>query len=88
MLFYLTREELYQWLSKCGPRVLTRGFARWFLSSTYKVEGKNIILNILNILQNLFIWNVVMTNILDSESHKAVYSSYIVVTQPFLWLND
>jgi hypothetical protein len=87
MLFYLTRNELDRWFSKCGPRGLTRGSAKLFLSSYYKIEGKNV-LNILNILQNLLIWNNGITDILDSKLRTGIYASYTVGSRPFLWLND
>jgi hypothetical protein len=39
------------------------------------------VLNIFNILQNLFIWNNALTNILDSELCVGNCVSHVVVTQ-------
>lgn len=57
------------------------------MSSQYKLE-KNIVLNVLNILQNMFIWNNGIRGILDSEFHTGICSTYIVMTRPFLSIND
>jgi hypothetical protein len=58
------------------------------LSSCYTLEMKNILLNIFNILLNLFVLNDPITNILDLQLHAGIYAGYVAVTQPFLLLND
>jgi hypothetical protein len=45
-----------------------------YFSSCYKFEGNNFVLNIFNILQHLFSWNVI-TNILYSKLCTGTYVS-------------
>jgi hypothetical protein len=51
------------------------GSARLYLPSYYKLEQKIVLLNIFNILQNLFTWNNGMTNILDLKLPTDTYAS-------------
>jgi hypothetical protein len=71
--------ELWSWPS--------RGSASWCLPMYYKSEGNNIVLNIFNILQNIFISNNGIRNILDSKFYTGVYAAYIVETRSFVSLN-
>jgi hypothetical protein len=59
--------QLWSW-----PR---RGSTRLCLPSYYKSEWKNIILNIFKTLQNIFISNNGIRNILDSKFRTGVYAS-------------
>lgn len=59
-----------------------------FVFLLYVTRKTNIVLNSFNILQTLFILNNVIKNILKLKLHTGTYASYIVMTWPFLLLND
>jgi hypothetical protein len=50
-------------------------------------EGNDIVLNIVNILQNILIWNNGIRNILFSKFYTCTYAAYIVETWSFVSLN-
>jgi hypothetical protein len=58
------------------------------VSPYYKLLVKDIVLNIFNILRNLFILSAGIANILDSQLRMGAYATYVAMTQPFLSLND
>jgi hypothetical protein len=64
-----------------GPRY-------YFCAPVKSWKETNYVLNTFNVLQNLFIRNNGITNILDSKFRTGVYVSYIMVTKPFMSLND
>jgi hypothetical protein len=85
---------LYQWFSECGPQTISgpQGLAKvslsLFLSFYHKLQGKNIVENIL-IFYKMFIWNNGMANILESKLRTGVYTSYLVMrvqTQLRRWI--
>jgi hypothetical protein len=49
-------------------------------SRTTELEGKNIVLNIFNILQNPLILNNYTTNTSESKLRTGIYGSYIMVS--------
>jgi hypothetical protein len=59
---------------KYGPRT----FARLLLSSYCNLDGGDIALNILNIFQNLFVWNNGINIVASTQSYPSCFScSYI-----------
>jgi hypothetical protein len=69
-----------------GARGLVKGFAKLLLSSCYKSEGKHIVLNTFNTLQNLFIWNNSITSIFDSKLYMRLYACIYNGESAILWL--
>lgn len=82
---------LQHWFSKCGQqttrglRGLSRGPRYYFCVPVISRKETNCVFSII-ILQNLFIWNNGITNILDEKFRTGVYASYVIVTKPFLSL--
>jgi hypothetical protein len=68
-------QDLGSGSQKYGPQT----FARLFLSSYCNLDGnKNIELNILNIFQNLFVWNNGINGVASIQSYPSCFSySYV-----------